>query len=298
MSRVLGVLAFIILFIIISFLLVVKIPKVSLASNQTNVTINVSALMEITILPSKVIWSPVLPASIGGLKYIIIKNTGSLNISSVYFYADTLTSEPNNPVGLSADKYSSGSVLVIRKNESGAKFYYVGRLEWNVSKPSNAGGTNCQNAIAWGYYRNVSGNYLWCLINGSEINATHGCNSTGTALFIESDIDDGNPNTEQPNIQAQVDSLSEADWGIFYFTSGPLADYCVATYRTCEKIFIYKYDKRSNPNFAACASKVEDLITTTITPGQERTVNLDVWVPQGMPYGWLASSWLTAEASS
>ena len=63
MSRVLGVLALIILFIIISFLLVVKIPKVSLASNQTNVTINVSALMEITILPSKVIWSPVLPAS-------------------------------------------------------------------------------------------------------------------------------------------------------------------------------------------------------------------------------------------
>lgn len=278
-----------------------KFPLKSLAatSNQTNVTVNISTVTKISVIPTNLTWYDVQPSSVGGMKYLDVKNTGSTNISTVYAYVDTLTTEPTNPIPTGNPvNYSSGGVLVLKKNETGANWYYAGRIEWNISKPTNAGGTNCANAIAWGYYRNASGDYLWCLTNGTEINDTHGCNSENTKFYIEKDIDDGSADTRAPEIGFDI-VTPVGDWGIVNFATGPLAGHCVALHRSCEKIYIYRYDRRTSPDFNACGLSDEDqsIRDTTLVPGDQFTINADVWVPAGIPAGWLASSWLTLEAA-
>jgi hypothetical protein len=265
------------------------------SANQTNVTVQVASVTQMTVLPNVISWSSVNPGAIGGMTYIQIRNSGSVNITGISAYTDTLDTEPNNPYPAgTSSAFSSGSVLMIRQNVTGAGYNITDRLEWNVSRPAGTGTTNCGSAIAWGYYRNVSNEYIWCLNNATEINTTHGCNSTDTTFYIEQDADNGTADSRNPDLLASSDSLTQPDWGIFYFTSGPLANYCIATHQTCTKILIYKYDRRSP--FSACTSKVAYLRNTTLTPGDEFTVNLDAWVPKGISAGWLASSWLTFES--
>ena len=278
------------------------IPRATAATlNQTNVTVEVGTVTQITVFPNIINWTSVNPGSAGGMKYLDIRNTGSTNITSVYGYADTITTEPNNPIPLgSSSGYSSGGVLMLRLNETAAPYYYADRLEWNITKPTGAASTGvCANAVSWGYYRNGSSgaaNYLWCLTNGSLVNATNGCNETGTTLYIETDGDNGDSGTRDPDIAA-ANLATAQDWGILDFGSGPLDGHCVAAYRDCTKIMIYKYDRRTSPNFAACNADAA-LRSVTLTPSDQFTINLDAWVPQGMPAGWLAPSWLTIEAGS
>jgi hypothetical protein len=266
--------------------------KVIAASDQANVTVNVTELAQITLLPDVVTWSSVDPGSTSTSESIQVRNSGSLNISNIYAYTDTLVSEPNNPYPAGdPTAFSSGSVLKI-KNETDT-YYYTDRLEWNISKPANSGGASCQNAIAWGYFRNVSNEYVWCLVNGTEINSTHGCNSTGTQFYIEQDPDNGTSVTREPDLTGGTVN-EQPGWGLFSFSSGPLNGYCVAASQDCTKILIYKYDKRSP--FSQC-SGTEFLRATVLTPGDEFTINLQVWLPKGIPAGWLNSTWLTIEGS-
>jgi hypothetical protein len=281
-----------------------NIPRVLAlnTTNQTNVTVQVTGLTQITVSPTNLTWGNINPGTTGGIKYLDIINSGSINISTVYGYADTLTSEPNNPILIGVpSSYSSGGVITFKLNQTGAANYYVDRLEWNISKPTSAGGANCADALSWGYYRNASlgfSDYLWCIKNGTAINVTNGtgCNSTGSQFFIETEADVGEPLTRQPDISGGTVN-GQTDWGIFNVSSGSLAGHCIATYIDCTKILIYKYDKRTSPNFATCNSTA-NLRDVTLTPGSQFSINLDSWVPQGVPAGWLASSWLTIEAGS
>jgi hypothetical protein len=282
-------------------------------TNQTNITVEVKSISEITVVPTVLAWDQITPGTVGGIKYLDIKNSGSQPISRVYGYVDTLESEPFNPIpnGNSKD-FSSGSVLMIRRNESGANYYYAGRLEWNITEvkpgvegPPGSSTSGGDTAVVWGYYRNATpgGNYLFYLVNGSVVNATGGCNSTNSKIMIEQDADNGTAATRNPDLGGTID-VSIPDWGIYNFSTGPLAGHCVALHRTCEKIYIYRYDRRSNPNFNGCLlsdseqSFYDSTIDTTFQPGEEFTINLDAWVPEGIPAGWLNSTWLTIEAGT
>ena len=284
------------LFVIVSilgaaFLVTLTKPAFSATTNQTNVTVEVSAVCQITVAPRNHTWFSVTPGSEGGIKTLNIRNSGSQNLANIYAYVDTIEVEQTNPIPTGdASRYASGGVLVL--NTSAGSFYYVGRLEWNVSKPAGAGGSNCTNAKTWGWYRNATaGNYLWCMVNGSDGT----CNSTSAAIYIETEPDTGEPSTREPNTGGNPTNAFE-NWAVYNFAAGPLSGHCVALYTDCSRMYIYKYDKRSNPNFGVCggASYVR---TEALTPSSEFSVNLDVWVPQGIPAGWLASSWLTIEGS-
>ena len=292
---------FIIIFsVILIFSIILGVPKLTFAltTNQTNITVNVSMLTEITVHPNILSWTQVAPGSTGGMKYLDIENTGSTNISKVYAYTDTIQMEPTSPLGSdNSTKYAAAGVLVLKKNETGALYYYAGRLEWNTSKPTAAGGANCQNAVAWGYYRNATGEYLWCLTNGTD----GYCNNTAASFYIEQDADNGTAATRQPDTSGGT-VQPEADWGLFSFTNGgPLNGTCVAAYRDCTKIYLYRYDRRTSPNFGACPGLSNDeksIVTETLAPHDTKTINLDVWVPEGMPYGDLRPSILTLEAGT
>lgn len=265
----------------------------AISSNQTNVSVQISQITKITVLPASLSWT-LLPKEEGETKWLEIKNTGSTNITFVYAYVDTLEKETSNPVGSgSAQAYAAGGVLVIRKNVSGEKFYYAGRLEWNTSKPTDAGNTKCANAKAWGYYRNVTGDYLWCLVNASDGT----CNSTSAEIYIENDTDKGTASTRDPDIGGSFTHAFK-DWGIYNFSSGPLAGHCVAAYWDCSKIYVYRYDSRTDPNFAACdLTAIEQSLNTSaiLFPSNSFLIDVNVWVPE-IPYGWMKSSLLTIEA--
>jgi hypothetical protein len=302
-----------ILAILASFTL--KTTKVLAAStNQTNVTVGVASIAEITVAPTVITWSDIIPGSVGGMKYLDIYNSGSQAIQKVHAYADTLTTEPSNPIpGGVVSGFSSGSVLMIKKNESGAAYYYADRLEWNTTEvspgvfgPPGSSTSGGDTAVVWGYYRNATpgGNFLFYLVNGSAINTTDGCNSTNSKIMIETDADIGTVATRQPDTGGII-IASTPDWGIYNFTSGPLTGHCVALYIDCTKILIYRYDRRNSGNtqFENCGlTDAEQSIfvntTKAFTPGERFTINLDAWVPEGVPAGWLASTWLTISAEN
>ncbi len=301
-KAVLGFLVAVIIAILISFTRTPLKPAEAATSNQTNVTVEIANITKITVAPTNLTWYGVNTNSTGGVKYLDIKNSGSWNITSVYAYVDTLTKEQTNPIPTGvASSYASTGLLVMNASTTSGVFYYVGRLDWNITPVGNGTkvdgppGSNGQ-ANSWGYFRRYDGDFLWNISLGSGvyINATHGCNSTGTTFMIETEADDGRPSTRQPDQAATYDT-SIADWGIFYFGSneGPLSNHCVAIHRNCTKIFIYKYDKRSG--FREC-DQATFLRNTVLTPGSQFTVHTDVWVPYGIPAGWLKSGWLTLEA--
>lgn len=279
-----------------------KLPFKSLAatSNQTNVTVEISAVTKITVAPTNLTWYNVQPNSTGELKYLDIKNSGSNNITSVYAYVDTIDTETTNPIPTGdPTKYASTGLLLMNASTVNNEFYYVGRLDWNITPVGN--GTKVDGppgsygqANSWGYFRRFDGDYLWNISLGSGIviNDTHGCNSTGTVFMIEDEADDGRPLTRQPTRSGGT-VTSIADWGIFGITGGILDGHCIAVHRTCEKIFIYNYDKRSGFKDCTNADFVRD---ATLTPGNQFTVYTTIWVPYGIPAGWLKSGWLTLEA--
>ncbi len=277
----------------LSLLSLSKEESFAISSNQTNVSVQILQITQITVLPSSLSWT-VLPKQEGGMKFIEIKNSGSTNLTYIYAYVDTLETETQNPIGTGvAQMYSAGGVLVIKKNVSGEKFYYAGRIEWNISKPTNAGTTKCANAKAWGYYRNVTGDYLWCLVNASDGT----CNSTSAEIYIENDADDGSASTRDPDIGGSFTQAFK-DWAVYNFSSGPLAGHCVAAYWNCSKIYIYRYDSRTDPNFAACdLTAIEQSLNSSaiLFPSNSFLVNVDIWVPE-IPYGWMKPSLLTIEA--
>jgi len=280
-------------------------------TNQTNVSVEVASVAQITVKPTVITWSNVIPGSTGGMQYLDILNSGSQSIQKIYAYVDTLATETTNPIPTGdPTKYSSGGMIVLKKNETGASYYYAGRLEWNITevKPGVAGppGSSTSGgdvAVVWGYYNNATpgGRYLFYLVNGSAISDSGGCNSTGSKIMIEQDPDNGTAATRQPDLGGAI-TVSIPDWGIYNFSTGPLAGHCVAIHRTCEKIYIYRYDRRStgNTSFDSCllTDDEQSLRTTPLLPGNNFIINLDAWVPEGIPYGWLTSSWLTIEAGS
>lgn len=301
------------LFLVIFLVLAVltgNMPKAFAATtNQTNVTVNVASIAQITVAPTQITWTNVAPGWVGGMVYLDIINSGSQAIQRVYAYADTLTSEPSNPIPTGdPTQFSSGSVVTIRKNETAAGYYYADRLEWNITEvrlgiagPPGSATSGGDTAITWGYFRNASpgGNYLYYLVNGSAINAAGGCNSTNSKIMIETEADNGTTVTRTPDLGNTV-TANVPEWGIYTYTTGPLAGHCVAIHRSCEKILIYRYDRRNfgDTQFEQCdlTNDEQSFRTTVLYAGNRFTINLDAWVPEGTPAGWLKSSWLTVEA--
>jgi len=272
-------------------LLVATAPvNVMAAYNTTDLDVNVSTLSQITLSPTYLNWTGVTLGTMGGYKNITITNTGSVNVTNIYSWVDTITDESERPYGSGdSTKYAAGSVLTI-ENEGESEYFFLGRLEWNWTSdiPSHSWSA-VTNATAWGYFRNLTNDYVWVLGNG-----TAGlCNNSGAQFAIETDVDTGTIDTRTP---VNVVSLTDGDdsWSYAAISAGTLAGHCVAASWNCSKIFIYNFDKRNN--FTVCANS-NYLSTADLTPGKTITVRVDAWVPRGIPAGNLSTATLTVEAS-
>ncbi len=297
-----------ILALTLGILLTLATSTVVLAGNDEDaitVDVGVSLITQITINPTSLSWSEVVPGSAGGVLFIDVKNTGSLNVTGMYAYVDTLTDESANPIGSDNPlSYAAGGVITLRRNVSGAEHYFAGRLEWNYTDWIELA-TLPSGAVSWGWFKNTSTEYLWGLVNGTPLNNTGngGCNTTGTVFKMEADDDIGTAETRNANAGNAVSGsfvTGVRDWGLFTVSSGPLTGYCVATYVNCTKLYIYKYDRRNSgaTNFVGCTNAAFLNTTNSTGPNEIQTINLDSWVQYGMPTGSLNQATLTVYAES
>ncbi|MEM5829356.1 MAG: hypothetical protein QW040_00045 [Candidatus Aenigmatarchaeota archaeon] len=280
-----------ILLVIISFLL---FPPLTLAVEDTvTVSVSVAAVAQISVIPESLSWSNINPGSAGTAQYLNIINTGSVNVTNIYAYVDTLTDEAERPYGKDdPTKYAAGGVIVF-KNETDSTYFFAGRIEWNWTEDvGNKDLSNINSPVAWGFFKNTSFEYFWALGNG-----TNGyCNNTGAQFAIEDDVDNGTVETRTPTTSnIQLDS-GDVNWGYFSVNraTAPLYGSCVAAYYDCTKIYIYKYDKRSG--FTSCANS-RYIQAPNLVPGETHTLTLRVYVPYGIPDGSLSTATFTVYAS-
>jgi len=281
----------VLLAISIAFLLsTVSITVFAAASNTTDIDVNVSTISQITLYPNYLNWSQVIVGTAGGHKNITVKNTGSVNVTNIYGWVNTLEKEIVRPYGSSyPENYSAGGVLTIM-NETEQKYFYLGRIEWNWTQdiPSHDWSIITKPVVTWGYFRNMSDDYVWVLGNG-----TTGCNDSDAQFAIEDDIDLGTIATRKPENPVDLTTATyNTNWSYGQFTSGTLVDHCIAVPYDCQKIFIYKFDRRSS--FLDCG---KDIYNSSLTPGGTFILRVDAWIPRGIPAGNLNRTTLTIEAT-
>ena len=274
-------------------LVLLALSSVAFAATDTvTVDVNVASVAQISVIPDILSWSNINPGSAGTVQSLNIKNTGSVNLTNIYAYVDTLEDETTRPYGFDdPSKYAAGGVIVF-KNETYDKFFFAGRLEWNWTEDvGNDDLSAITSPVAWGFFKNTSYEYYWALGNG-----TGGyCNNTGAEFAISDYPDNGTITTRTPS-DTGITFQAGVDWGYFSINraSSPLYGSCVAAYYDCSKIYIYKYDKRSG--FGSCANS-EYIQAPNLVPGETHTLTLNVYIPLGIPAGNLNTSTFTVYAT-
>ncbi len=283
------VLAIIVLALIMS-------PMTFAADDTLTVNITISSVGAIVVLPNTFEWTlaPGDDSDIG-ISNITIKNIGSLNVTNMYLDTSTVTDESTNPIPTGeASAYSAAGMIFVR-NSTNTTYFHAGRLEWNISSILAGEILDLDPAtgtFGHGWYRNASGNeYLWKVENG-----TGGyCNNSGTTFEIKTAPENVTDfNRDLSSGLSTCTYAGEDDWASFACTDGPLADYCVATASTCDKIYIYKYNY--NSTYAACGNRAY-IRETDLVPGGEDYMIIHASVPYGMPAGETALGTLTLFAT-
>jgi hypothetical protein len=284
-------------YILISILVLFSaIPLVlSQVTDTATINVNVSAYAEITVSPTTLNWTNLNPGSSGTTQLLDITNTGSLNVSNIYAYVDTLTDETSRPYGNpDPAAYAAGGVIVF-KNETYNKFFFAGRLEWNWTEDiSNLDTSGVTSPVAWGFFKNASNEYVWLVGSGSN----GFCNESDTEFAIEDDIDQGTTETRTPTTTSITLDYNDTEYSYFSINraTAPLYESCVAVYKDCTKIYIYRYDKRTSPGFSNCANSAY-IQSSNLVPYDTHTLTLNAYIPRGIPSGDLATATFTVVAS-
>lgn len=273
--------------VLLAIVAITQVTVMAAYLGSTTVAVTVSDLTEVTVLPTSLSFTAA-PGAVATAISVDIKNTGSNNISNIYASVDTLTDETSDPIPAGGPSGFASTGFLVLKNSTATEYFHAGRLEWNLSTLLTGASYGSYRYNATGFFRNVSGMYMWIL--GNTTTATNaGCNDTGATLYIEADADAGTAATRTPAVAGTLDE-SVTDWGLFSFTADPLKNYCVAAYHDCTKIYIYKYDY--NATFDGCTQS-NYLEAATLVPGDIDTITTNAWVSEGVPDGSTNSGVLT-----
>ena len=288
------------LFLALVIILAGVIPIVVTQNGNITVDVNVSTAAAISVLPTDISWSQLPVGADGQIYNVTVNNIGSVNVTNLYVTVDTISLESSNPLRSgSASAYAASGLIKIRNETESEMFYDLGRLEWNLSEiltnenlDLSAGVTN----FGHGWYRNSTGNeYLWKVENGSN----GWCNTTDTVFKIKMDPENATQESRDLSFGTKTDSSPTAsgNWSFHSLNaSEPLPNYCVAVHYTCEKIYLYKYDK-SSP-FDTCSNSAY-LTTEELAPGEKwDKLRVKPSIPQGFPGGDTSTSIIMFYASS
>ena len=283
-----------ILAIVVLALIVSPITFAADTSDTLTVNITINSVGAIVVLPNSFTWS-LDPGEDSATSNVVIKNTGSENLSSIYLDTSTVADESTNPLPTGVSSAYSAAGMIFVRNSTNATYYHAGRLEWNLSSiltGETLGLGAGTTSFGHGWYRNATGNeYLWKVENG-----TSGlCNNSGTTFTIKTAPENSTSlNRDLSAGPSTCTYAGEGDWASFACTDGPLIDYCVATASTCDKIYIYKYNQ--NSTYPTCGNSAH-IRSTNLIPGAEDYMVLHASVPYGIPAGETALGTLTLMAT-
>jgi hypothetical protein len=282
-----------IILIAVAFAFSVLASQAFAASATMDANVTISSVSEISVKPTILNWTNVALGAVGGNKTLTVENTGSVNVTDLYAYPDTVTDEGLRPYGNdSANAYSTGSVLTL-SNFTIAQYFFMGRLEWNWTEAiQNLNTTNLNSPVSAGFFKNNSREYVWAAGNGTD----GLCNNTGAQFAVEDDQDTGTMASRTPEIGSITNNFQDANYSYFSVSRGssPLDGYCVAVNSTCAKIYIYKYDKRTG--FTQCTNS-KYITSDQLAPGHKMQLGVDVFVPRGLPAGELNRATVTFVAT-
>jgi hypothetical protein len=270
-----------------------KIVK-AITNDTIIVSVNISALSEITVTPEAIEWLNIVPGYSASFQSIDIKNTGSTNFTKLWVNVDSFSKETTNPLGKGNSLlYAAGSFVSLSNQTAEDAFRFVNRLEWNETEKPTGMITNPSDAVSWGYFRNFTDIYLW---NFNDSATAGECLNGSQMEFRIKTIAESisSPNRDMTtNTVAGTFEANTTEWGVWTFSSGPLKDYCVYIHKNCEKIMIAQWD--FNSTLPACSAR-KYITREFFMPENVHTVNLTVFIPRGVPYGNTTSNILTIVA--
>ncbi|MCK5333973.1 MAG: hypothetical protein KAJ24_05645, partial [Candidatus Aenigmarchaeota archaeon] len=258
-------------------------PKIDAATDTDdfNITVNVSVVTQVTVLPTSLSWTALAPGTNGNIQNVSLSNTGTVNLSSFYASPNTITMEATNPLETGDPAaYAATGFMIVANETADSPYFHLGRLEWNLSK-ALAGEIFPTLEPNWshGWYRNSTGNeYLWLLMNGTDGT----CNASSGVTFQIKTAPENSTNLKRDHTTEKTNDVcggsytgpsSEESWGVFTCgdTANPLNKYYVATYYDCSKIYIYYYDRTTT--FPG-STNVPFLWNETVVPGKETFMKL------------------------
>jgi hypothetical protein len=114
-----------------------------------------------------------------------------------------------------------------------------------------------------------------------------GCNNTAAIFAIEDQVDNGTTTTRTPD--ATGITRNGGDENFSYFSMSRAGSFmegsCVALSANCDKIYVYKFDKRTTGfNGNACSNAVY-INPYNQAPNDIERLTADVWIPKGLPAG-------------
>ena len=294
------------------------------ATDNITVSVNVSNVTQITVLPNSITYTQIQPGANSIPQNVTVKNTGSANVSNIYVTGSARTDEVTNPLGRGdPNLHSSAGLFFIQNETTTSNYTHIGKVEWNLTRLFGGIVLNLpSNTLNWsaGWYRNatdditdqvndvVDNEFLWKVENGtcSGVPGTGWCNCTDTTFRI---IGYPENNTANPATARDFSSSTylssftatgnSSEFAVFSVGSvpggfGPLAGYCVAAMYGCDRIYISKYDPDSLP---ACNNDMY-LAQSLLAPGNELNyTKVFASVPLGTPAGTLASGQIAFTAN-
>jgi len=278
-------------------------------TGTVTIAVNVSEAAAITVSPSYLEFMLVGPGTfpIPGSKQIDVVNTGSLNFTSLTANVNSFSTETSNPYDTSGDptKYAAGSFLVVYNSSNTDPNRFENRMEWNYTKGWISSMTNpLTNWKSYGWFYNHSLSYIWNMANGTY----QSCNASDAALRIKTVVDTGSNRDMDQDYADGSNVANNSEWAVFTFSSGPLADYCVATYYDCTRLMVYQYYPGSAaavgsttlPTCGAARYLVQSTsaAASEFPAGDTESLNVTVYVPTGVPAGNVTSSTMTVTAIS
>ena len=289
--------------LVLTFLGIFSTTAFAMESN-VSVEVTVTALTEITVTPTVLNWSGVTPGAAGGTKSVEIKNTGSSNITNLYSYMSTITNETTSPYGLStAQSYSAGGIIAFR-NSSQTTYWWAGRQEWNWTQTiqnTDRSAVTIPSRAAEGFFRNASVSYYWTVGNGTNTTGSLGCNNTGAIFAISDAVDNGNVTTRTPSATSITADGRDENFTYFSVNRGSsfLNGACVAVSANCNRVYVYKFDKRTAAQ-GFDGNKCNNAVYINagpIAPSDIEAITADAWIPKCIPAGTLKSARWTFVAS-
>jgi len=118
---------------------------VSYPYNATTVNVSVLPIASLVITPINLTWPILVPGNTNLTYNLVIKNTGTTQLSSFYMTPSTLWDEATNPINQNnPGLFASAGFIFVRNASnvtgggsgiSGAapKAFHVGRIEWNIT---------------------------------------------------------------------------------------------------------------------------------------------------------------------